>query len=178
MEKRQLTGLISAGLALVLLSLAAFSTSWLIGTNYGVKSKVGLRSVDTCPEPDNCGSTSLSEWADSPYAPDGLSTYKTLATISFVLALATAAAMLALLAFVATRKKAIAWPVHPGSVGLLLSIALLFVGVATLALHPFKSAGWGTGPGFMLLAGGDVAALLAALMLGRSEEPSIDDWFE
>jgi hypothetical protein len=60
----------------------------------------------------------------------------------------------------------------------LLSLALLIVGVLTLAMHPFKSAGWGTGPGFMLLAGGDVAALLAALMLGRSEDRDVDDWFE
>jgi hypothetical protein len=177
MDKRKLTGLVAASVGLVMLLLAAFSTSWLVGNNYGVKSNVGLRSVDSCQPQGECVRLSLSDWADSPYAPDGLSTYNTLAAVSFVLALVTASAMLALL-FYATRKRQPRWPVHPGSVALVLSIALLLLGVLTLALHPFKEAGWGTGPGFMLLAAGDVAALLAALMLGRSEEPSIDDWFE
>ena len=177
MDKRKLTGLISASVAIVMLLLAAFSTSWLIGNDYGIVSRVGLLSVETCPESDSCDTVSLSEWAESIYAPEGLSTYNTLAMISFVTALATVASMLALL-FFATRTRSPRWAVHPGSVGLLLSIGLLVIGVVTLALHPFKSSGWGTGPGFMLLAGGDVAALLAALMLGRSEEPSVDDWFE
>ena len=177
MDKRKVTGLVAAVLAVALLLLAAFSSSWLIGNNYGIKSKVGLRTVDTCSGDTSCETVSLSDWAKSPYAPDQLSTYNTLSHISFFLALTTAAVMLVLLAYGVSGKQP-SWPVHPGSIGLLLSISLLIFGVLTLSLHPFKSAGWGTGPGFMLLAGGDVAALLAALMLGRSEEPSIDDWFE
>jgi hypothetical protein len=177
MDKRKLTGLIGAGVAAILLLLAAFSNTWLIGNNYGIKSKVGLRSVDICTEEEACERVSLSEWAKSSYAPKGLSTFNTLGMISFLLALTTVGAMLVLLGYGAMGKTPYL-PVHPGTIALLLSIALLIVGVLTLAMHPFKSAGWGTGPGFMLLAGGDVAALLAGLMLGRSEETSVDDWFE
>lgn len=176
MDKGKITGFVAAAVAVALLLLAAFSNSWLIGRNYDIESKVGLRSVDTCVD-ETCTRVSLSDWSQSAYAPDGLSTFRTLGMISFVLALGSVAAMLMLLAYRA-RGKPPNWPVHPGSIGLLLSISLLMLGVLTLALHPFKSSGWSTGPGFMLLAGGDVAALLAALILGRSEEPTVDNWFE
>lgn len=170
-------GLGAASLAAVLLVMAAFSNSWLIGENFGIKSKVGLRNVDSCEGGSDCVSVDLSTWAESPYAPDGLSTFITLGTSSFYLSLVTAALMVVLLGYGAARKTP-RWPIHPGSISLLLSIALLVVGVLTLALHPFKNAGWGTGPGFLLLGGGDVAALIAALFLGRSVAISEDEWFE
>ena len=170
-------GLGAAALAAVLLVMAAFSNSWLIGENFGIKSAVGLRSVDSCEDGSGCVSVTLSDWAESPYAPDGLSTYITLGTISFFTALVTALLMLVLLGYGAA-KKAPRWPIHPGSISLLLSLALLIVGVLTLALHPFKTAGWGTGPGFLLLGGGDVAALVAALFLGRSVAISEEEWVE
>jgi len=177
MDSTTKLGLGAAVVATVLLVMAAFSSSWLIGENYGIKSEVGLRSVNICADESNCENVDLSTWAESPYAPKGLSTYITLGTISFFAALLTAGFMLVLLGY-GVRGKAPRWPVHPGSMALLLSIALLIVGVLTLALHPFKSAGWGTGPGFMMLGGGDVAALVAALFLGRSVPTSEDEWFE
>ncbi len=177
MDSTTKLGLGAAALAAVLLVMAAFSSAWLIGENYEITSKVGLRSVDICANESSCERVDLSTWAESPYAPKGLSTYITLGTISFFTALITAGFMLVLLGY-GISKKAPRWPVHPGSISLLLSIVLLVVGVLTLALHPFKSAGWGTGPGFMMLGGGDVAALVAALFLGRSLPTDEDDWFE
>ena len=59
MDKRRLTGLIAAGLALILLLLAAFSNSWIIGENYDIKSKVGLRSVSICADDSSCESVTL-----------------------------------------------------------------------------------------------------------------------
>tara|TARA_R110002096_G_scaffold434832_1_gene658158 strand:- start:165201 stop:165734 length:534 start_codon:yes stop_codon:yes gene_type:complete len=177
MDSTTKLGLGAAAIAAVLLIMSAFSTSWLIGSNYGIKSKVGLKSVDICVDESSCETVALSTWAKSDYAPDGLSTYITLGTLSFFTSLITAGFMLVLLGY-GVSKKVPHWPVHPGSIALLLSIALLIVGVLTLALHPFKTAGWGTGPGFMMLGGGDVAALIAALFLGRSVPESEDDWFE
>ncbi|MCP4447283.1 MAG: hypothetical protein GY811_18330 [Myxococcales bacterium] len=170
-------GLGAAAVATVLLVIAALSNSWLIGINGDITSKVGLRNVEICIDESSCESVALATWAESPYAPKGLSTFIALGTTSLFLAFLTAGFMLVLLAY-AAAKKAPRWPVHPGSIALLLSIALLVVGVLTLALHPFKAAGWGTGPGFMMLGGGDVAALIAALFLGRSAPVSEDDWFE
>ncbi len=177
MEANTKIGMGAAALAAVLLVVAAFSNSWLIGENYGITSNVGLRTVETCPAADTCQSVALSTWSESPFAPDGLSTFITLATVSFVAALLTALFMLILLGY-SIRQVAPRWPVHPGSISLLLSIVLLVIGVLTLALHPFKAAGWGTGPGFMILGGGDVAALIAALFLGRTVPLDEDDWFE
>lgn len=177
MDSRGKMGLAAAAIGAVLLVMAAFSQSWLIGENYGIKSKVGLRSVDICAEEVPCENVALSTWAEGSYAPKGLSTYLTLGSISFYTALITAFFMLVLLVYGALGKVP-HWPIHPGSISLLLSIGLLLVGVLTLALHPFKSAGWGTGPGFMMLGGGDVAALVAALFLGRSVPMGEDDWFE
>jgi len=175
------TGLGAAALAAVLLIMAAFSHSWLIGNDFGIEARVGLRTVDSCEtETDgdtDCESVALSSWADSAYAPKGLGTYITLATLSFFTSLATAFFMLILLGYGAL-KKAPRWPVHPGSISLILSMALLVVGVLTLALHPFKTTGWGTGPGFLLLGAGDVAALVAALFLGRSVPVTEEEWFE
>ena len=177
MDSSGKVGLAAAAIAAVLLVLAAFSQSWLIGENYGIKSKVGLRSVDICAEESPCENVALSTWSESEYAPKGLSTFTTLGTLSFYTALITAFFMLVLLGYGALGKVP-RWPVHPGSISLLLSIGLLIIGVLTLALHPFKSAGWGTGPGFMMLGGGDVAALVAALFLGRSVPMGEDEWFE
>lgn len=177
MERRKLIGLVGAGLAAALLVIAAFSNSWIIGENYGIRSNVGLRTVDICPEEGICVTVSLSTWSQSVSAPKGLSTYQTLGMISFVLALTLALSLLVLVGY-GLANKIPYWPVHPGSLALLLSIALLVVGVLTLALHPFKTAGWGTGPGFMVLAAGDIGALAAGLILGRSAPAREEDWFE
>ncbi len=181
MDSSTKLGLGAAAIAVVLLVMAAFSTSWIIGENYGIQSRVGLRNVESCTSLDEsettCVSVSLSEWSQSKYAPQGLSTFVTLGSLSFVVALVTAAFMLILLGYGGLRKTP-RWPVHPGSISLLLSIGLLVIGVLTLALHPFKTAGWGTGIGFMMLGGGDVAALIASLFLGRSVPMTEDEWFE
>lgn len=177
MDKRKLIGLVSAALAAALLVFAAFSNSWIIGEDYGTRYDVGLRSVDICVENSSCSNVTLESWSKSAFAPKGLSTFQTLGMISLVLALALALSMLVLIGYgVADRVPY--WPVHPGSLALLLSVSVLVVGVLTLALHPFKTTGWGTGPGFLVLAAGDVAALAAALILGRSQPASEEDWFE
>ncbi len=177
MDNRKLLGLVSSGLAAALLAFAAFSNSWIIGNNYEIRSEVGLRSVNICAEHSSCEKVSLDSWSKSAFAPKGLGTFQTLGMISFGLALALSLLM-AVLLFYGISKKTPYWPIHPGSLALLLSISLLIVGVLTLALHPFKTAGWGTGPGFMLLAAGDVLALAAALILGRSEAKTEENWFE
>lgn len=176
MDSRSKIGLAAAAIAAALLVMAAFSNSWLIGQDHETY-RVGLHSVSICVDDSSCESVSLSDWSESAFAPKGLSTYIALGSVSFFAALLTAFFMLVLLGYGAAGKVP-RWPVHPGSIALLLSIGLLLVGVLTLALHPFKSAGWGTGPGFMMLGGGDVAALVAALFLGRSVPVSEDEWFE
>ena len=178
MEHRKLIGLVSAALAAGLLVFAAFSNAWIIGEDYdGTRSNVGLRSVDICVEGSSCTNVSLESWSKSAFAPKGLSTFQTLGTISLGLSFALALSMLILIGY-GVADKVPYWPVHPGSLALLLSVGVLVVGVLTLALHPFKTSGWGTGPGFLVLAAGDVAALAAALILGKSEPAREEDWFE
>ena len=177
MDRQKLIGVACAALAILLLTLAAFSHSWITGRSFDIESKVGLRAVDICTEGAPCEQVSLKEWGESSFAPKGLSTYRVLGGISFWLALATAFALLLSAGF-ALRGSVPDLPMHPASAALLLTIALLIVGVLTLALHPFKQAGWGTGPGFLLLAGGDVLALAAALLLGRSGPFPEDEWFD
>jgi hypothetical protein len=177
MEKQKLISLGAGVIAIILLVGAAFSSSWIIGRGDGIESKVGLRAVHVCSEGSDCAKVDFEEWSQSAYAPKGLSTFRTLGSISFYLSLATAAALAIAIAF-AAMKRTPHLPMHPATLSLLLTIALLFVGVATLALHPFKSSGWGTGPGFVILAGGDVAALIASLYLGRSGPIDEDAWFE
>ncbi len=177
MEKQTQIGLLCAAIAAVLLVFAAFSTSWVKGQQGGIESKVGLRSVDICVDGSECTTVSFSEWEKSAFAPPNFQRFITLGFLSFLLCLATAFFLVILVLSTALRKNA-RWPVHPGSITLLLTIGLLIIGVITLALHPFKSAGWGTGPGFMILGAGDIAALAASLILGRSAPLHEDDWFE
>lgn len=177
MDKQTLTGLICAGIAAALLILAAFSSSWIKGRHFDIESRVGLRSVDICVDGSDCNEVSLSEWEKSSTAPAGLGRFVVLGQLSFYLCLACAAFLLILLGYSALGKVP-SWPIHPGSLTLLLTVALLVVGVATLAMHPFKDAGWGTGPGFLILAAGDIGALAASLILGRSVPHDEDSWFE
>ncbi len=177
MEKQRLSGQLCAGIGAILLVLAAFSSSWIKGKHFDIESKVGLQSIDICVAGSDCESVSLRDWQESSFAPPGMGTYITLGTGAFYLCLFTAFLLLVLLAY-SVGGKTPHWPVHPGSLTLLLSVALLIVGVLTLALHPFKVAGWGTGPGFLILGAGDVCALFGSLILGRSAPLNEDDWFE
>ena len=177
MEKQWLTGLICAGIGALLLVLAAFSSTWIKGKHYDIESRVGLQSIDTCVSGSECDTVSLSDWQASSSAPKGLGTFIALGMVTFYLCLFTAFLLLVLLGYSVSGKTP-HWPVHPGSLVLLLSIALLIAGVLTLALHPFKVAGWGTGPGFLILGAGDMCALFGSLILGRSAPLDEDEWFE
>lgn len=178
MNERKAIGLAAGALAVGMLIAAFFSQSWISGLTFGTEHNVGLRSVELCDtEGGVCESIALTTWNESDYAPEGLSRYILLGRLSGGACLLTSAFLLALLAYAGMRKTP-RWPVHPGTATILCSIALLFLGVLTLALHPFKATGWGTGPGFLLLAAGDISALVGGLFLGRSEPMSEDDWFQ
>lgn len=177
MEKQKMIGLASAGIAIVFLVLAAFSNSWVVGHEYNAEIKVGLRSVEVCTQ-SGCETESMAQWSKGWTNPGEIGTFVTLGAISFWLALVTALTLVVLVGFT-LAKSLPPLPMHPGTLALLLSVALLLVGVLTLSLHPFKHVGWGTGPGFMLMAAGDVGALIGGLFLGRSSSASDDEeWFE
>lgn len=158
--------------AAALLIGGAFSSRWIVGTDFDIETRVGLRHHVTCIEGD-CTPVSLAEVAASPAAPAGAGTFRALAAVAFWAGLAASLALL-LAAALAALARPVHWPVAPESAAILTSIACIGLAVAVLVSHPYQAAGWGTGPGFLIYGAGATAGLLAGILLGRLPRDDID----
>ena len=176
------TGIGIAVAAAVVIVIGAFHPTWVTGRDFGIQSDVGLRSIRICqdvqPNADelaerSCESVTFAEWGDSAFAPKGFGTFRTLCLIAFFSGLATAV-MLLLCAGLSGADKWVHWFIQPSSAVILLSMGTGLAAVLALAMNPFTRAGWGTGPGFLIMGGGATGGLLAGIMLGRLKPPDED----
>jgi hypothetical protein len=177
-----LIGLVAGAAGVAALVIGLFSNHWVIGNEYGIDTHVGLRELELCqvvqPDLDEagvgvCSTVSHGDIANSPSAIDGFNTFSMVAQITFYTGLVCAGILLLVMALTLARK----FPsrgIAPSSLGIVLSFGTLILIAITLAIHPWKQVGWGTGYSIMIAGGGAVACLFAAIMLGRAR-PRVDD---
>lgn len=182
MAKR--VGVAAALLGVAALVLGLFSKNWVVGTDYGIETHVGLHSMEQCQlvqadpsEPGTlaCGSTPLSEIANTPSAIEGFDTFSLVARGTYYTGLACAA-IAALLALLALAGRYPSFFIAPSTLGILASFATLVLMAITLAVHPWKRIGWGTGNSYMLTGAGAILCLVASIALGRLRAPVSDDF--
>ena len=182
MTKR--VGVIAAVIGAAVLVVGLLSKRWVVGTDYGIETHVGLHSMEQCQlvQPDvsqpgtmACGTLPLSEIANTPSAIDGFDTFSLVARGTFYTGLACSA-IAVLLALLALAGRFPSFFISPSTLGILLSFATLILMAITLAVHPWKKVGWGTGNSYMLAGGGAILCLVGAIALGRLKSPVSDDF--
>jgi hypothetical protein len=179
MNKR-VVGVIAGLAGIAALVYGLFSKEWVVGTDFGIETHVGLQSSKLCqnvvPEPGQgvytCTSVSHSEIARSHSKPDGFDSFSLVALITFYTGLGCAALMLLVTGLALARL----YPRAFATLGIVVTFATLILIAVTLAIHPWKKVGWGTGSGVMIAGGGATACLFAAILLGRLRPPVGDDW--
>jgi hypothetical protein len=176
---------VSAGLlGIAALLLGLQSKQWVIGTDFGIATHVGLREMELCqdvqPEPDGpseevCSYVSHADVARSPSKLDGFDTFSLVSQITFYAGLVAVGLLLIviLLALVGRYPSA---GIAPSTLAILTSMATLILIAVTLAIHPWKEIGWGTGYSIFLAGGGAAACLFSAIVLGRLRPPVQDTW--
>src|SRR5688572_23613960 len=122
-----------------------------------------------------CGTTPLGEIANTPSAIEGFDTFSLVARATFYTGLACAAISV-LLALLALARHFPSFFIAPSTLGILLSFATLILMAITLAVHPWKKIGWGTGNSYMLTGAGAILCLVAAIALGRLRSPVEDNF--
>ena len=177
-------GLAAAALGVAALVIGLFSKRWVVGTDYGIETHVGLHSMEQCQlvQPDltepgtmACGTLPLSEIANTPSAIEGFDTFSLVARGTFYVGLACGA-IAVLLALLALAGVFPSFFIAPSTLGILLSFATLVLMAITLAVHPWKKDGWGTGNSYMLAGAGAILCLVASIALGRLKSPVADDF--
>jgi hypothetical protein len=172
----------AAGIALLLVGL--FSNDWVVGSDFGIDTHVGLRSETLCqvvqPDPSEpgvtgCSDVSFEDMAHSPSAIDGFDTFTIMAAITFYGGLACCGVVV-LVILLALAKKYPNLPIAPSTLGIVLSFGSVVMIALVLALHPWKKVGWGTGWSIMVAGGGAAGCLLAAILLGRLRPPVDENW--
>ncbi len=183
MNKRVLgVGAGLAGIAALLFGLQ--SKQWVVGTDYGIETHVGLRVMELCqvvvPEPgmpgeEVCTAVTHAENAQSPSKLDGFDTFSLLSHVTFYTGLVAVGVLLIviLLAMVGRFPNT---SIAPSTLAILLSFATLLLISVTLAVHPWKEIGWGTGYSIFLAGGGAALCLLSSILLGRLRPPIEDTW--
>jgi hypothetical protein len=170
------------GIAALLLGLQ--SKQWVVGTDFGIETHVGLRVMELCqvvrPEPEGpgeevCSTISHGDIAQSASKRDGFDTFSLVSRITFYAGLATVGVLLIviLLALIGRFPN---FGMAPSTLAILLSFATTLLVVATLAIHPWKEIGWGTGYSIFLAGGGAAGCLLSSILLGRLRPPVEDAW--
>jgi len=177
-------GLVAGAAGIAALLVGLFSNDWVIGSDYGIETHVGLRAEKLCqvvqPDParpgtGSCITVSFDDIANSPSAIDGFDTFSLLAKATFYVGLACCAIVL-LIMILTVAKKFPDLPISPSTLGIIMSFASVIMIALVLALHPWKKVGWGTGWSMMVAGGGACGCLLAAILLGRLRPPVDDSW--
>lgn len=177
-------GLVAGAAGIAALLVGLFSTDWVVGSDFGIETHVGLRALRQCqvvqpdlsqPGESICSTISYDDIANSPSAIDGFDTFSLLAQATFYVGLACCA-MLLLVMVLAVAKKYPNLPIAPSTLGIVLSFGSVIMVALVLALHPWKKTGWGTGWSMMVAGGGAAGCLLAAILLGHLRPPVDDSW--
>jgi hypothetical protein len=177
-------GVAAAAIGVAALVVGLLSKRWVVGTDFGIETHVGLHSMEQCqvvqPDPSEpgtlaCGTLPLSEIANTPSAIEGFDTFSLVARATFYTGLACAG-MAVLIALFAMARRFPSFFIAPSTLGILLSFATLVLMAITLAVHPWKRIGWGTGNSYMLAGGGAILCLIASITLGRLRPPASDDF--
>jgi hypothetical protein len=169
------------GIALLLFGLQ--SRQWVVGTDYGTETHVGLRAMEQCQivEPKEneterlCSTFSHGDIARSASKYDGFDTFSLVSTLTFYTGLVAVAVVLVVI-LLALLGRYPGTAIAPSTLGILLSAATLLLVVATVAIHPWRQIGWGTGYSIFLAGGGATACLAASILLGRLRPPVQDSW--
>jgi hypothetical protein len=171
-----------AGMAALLFGLQ--SVQWVVGTDFGIETHVGLRAIELCqvvqPEPDRpgeetCSRLSHADIARSPSKLDGFDTFSFFARITFYAGLG-AVGLLLIVILLALVGKYPTGGIAPSTLAILLCLATLVLIAVTLGIHPWKEIGWGTGYAIFAAGGGAGACLVSAILLGRLRPPIQDSW--
>lgn len=168
------------GIAALLLGLQ--SKQWVVGTDFGIETHVGLRVMELCqevrPAPDGpdeevCATLSHDDIARSASKQDGFETFSLVSHITFYAGLATVGVLLIviLLALIGRFPN---FGIAPSTLAILLSFATTLLVAVTLAIHPWKEIGWGTGYSIFLAGFGAAGCLLSSILLGRLRPPVED----
>ena len=177
-------GVAAAVIGVAALMFGLFSKRWVVGTDFGIETHVGLHSMEQCQlvqvdasEPGSlaCGTLPLSEIANTPSAIEGFDTFSLVARGTFYTGLACGAIAL-LLALLALANRFPSTFIAPSTLGILSSFATLVLMAITLAVHPWKKIGWGTGNSYILAGAGAILCLVASIALGRLRSPVSDDF--
>ncbi|HTE53472.1 MAG TPA: hypothetical protein VK698_21605 [Kofleriaceae bacterium] len=182
MNKRVLG--VSAGLAgIAALLLGLQSVQWVVGTDFGIETHVGLRVMELCqvvqpdadrPGEEACSRVSHADIARSPSKLDGFDTFSMVSHITFGAGLVAVGLLLIVILLALVRR-------YPsGSIWTTLAIVASFVTLVSIALtlgvHPWKEIGWGTGYSIFLAGGGAAACLFSSILLGQLRPPVQDSW--
>jgi hypothetical protein len=170
------------GIAALLLGLQ--SKQWVVGTDFGIETHVGLRVMELCqvvqpeldkPDEEECSTISHGDIAQSPSKLDGFDTFSLVSQITFYWGLVTVGVLL-LVILMALVGRFPDTAIAPSTVAILLSFGTVLLVAATLAIHPWKEIGWGTGYAIFLAGGGASGCLLSAILLGRLRPRVRDSW--
>ncbi len=179
-----LIGLVAGAAGIALLLVGLFSNHWVVGGEFGIETRVGLRSETICqvvqpdlsePGTETCRDVTFDAMAGTPSAIDGFATFVTMASVTFYLGLACCGLLLIVM-LLAVARKFPNLPIAPSTLGIVLAFGNVVMIALVLALHPWKKVGWGTGWAMMVAGGGAAACLLAAILLGRMRPPVDDSW--
>ena len=170
------TKILTAALAFVsvaALALASFSGRWMMASDEGSTGTFGLRSAEMCFE-GTCESTSTAEFVDAVNEGGGTATSAfTYAGWACSIALWLAAASLAAAAALMLAGRFIVWPVAPTTLALVGLAIGLISGVVFVAEKP--SPHLGPGVACYLFAGGELAGIIATILVARIR-PADPDW--
>ncbi|HWM84725.1 MAG TPA: hypothetical protein VNO33_02780 [Kofleriaceae bacterium] len=178
MNKRVLG--VSAGvLGIAALLFGLQSKRWVVGTDYGIETHVGLRVMELCqrvqPDEDGpgeevCSTISHGDIAKSPSKLDGFDTFSLVSHVTFFTGLLAVGMLLLVILFALVGRFPRTW-IAPSTMAIGLSFLTVLLIGATLGIHPWKEIGWGTGHAIFLAGGGATACLASAILLGRLRAP-------
>ncbi|HKE19280.1 MAG TPA: hypothetical protein VKB80_30600 [Kofleriaceae bacterium] len=184
MNRRVVVGVSAGILGIAALLWGLHSTQWVIGTDFGIETHVGLRVMEQCqtvqpradaPDQKVCSTFSHGDIARSASKYDGFDTFSLVSHLTFYTGLIAVAVVL-LVMLLALLGRFPNTAIAPSTVAIMLSTMTLLLTGATLSINPWKEIGWGTGSSSYLAGVGAAACLAASIVLGRLRPPVQDSW--
>lgn len=180
---RRVVGVGAGILGIALLLLGLQSRQWVVGTDYGTETHVGLRVMEQCQivervanEPEKlCSTFSHGDIARSASKYDGFDTFSLVSHLTFYTGLVAVAVLLVVM-LLALLGRFPTTAIAPSTFAIMASFLTLLLIGAAVAIHPWREIGWGTGYAIFLAGGGATACLAASILIGRLRPPVQDSW--